>query len=186
MECSVSGASSARRLSSAYPRIAASGGDELPQPHLAVLARCERAAHVVEHLVERRCDLVDLRAGVDVADPLDELDLAAVQGQRADLRRRVGHALERAELPAHQHRTRDSGADQREADDDHFDQHEAVDDVLGLARGLPEDVGRSAGLGGHHAVGAQRQVRAGRTPVCGQRGEQRAVGGRQRRRAATP
>ena len=165
-------------------QLVAGVGDELPQPHLAVLACLERAADVVEHLVERGRDLPDLRARVDVADPLDELDLPAVQGQRADLRGRVGHPLERAQLPPHQHRARDARTDQRDADDDHLDEDQAVDDVLGVARGLAQDVGRAVHLPGHHAVGADREVHGRRSAEGRQGGEHGRVVRRHRRRPA--
>ena len=50
-------------------QLVAGVGDELAQPHLAVLAGLQRGADVVEHLVERGADLADLGARVGVAAP---------------------------------------------------------------------------------------------------------------------
>jgi hypothetical protein len=61
-------------------------GDELADPGLAGLACPQRGCDVLEHVVERRTDLADLRSwiGVHLGDPNREGDLAVVE-------RELGH-----------------------------------------------------------------------------------------------
>jgi hypothetical protein len=161
-------------------------GDELPQAALAVLTRLERAADVVQHPVQRAGDLADLRTRVHVTDPLRELDLAAVQRQRAHLRRGLGHPLQGPQLAADQHGTRDPATEQRDTDRDDLDDDQPRDDVLGPARGLTDDVGRPTGLRGHHAVVTDRQVDGRRTRTDRHREEGGVVDRRDRGRPAAP
>ena len=196
--CATSGGTSSRprRVSSAYPRIAASGvrsswlasDDELADPRLAGLAGGQRPGDVAEHAVERRADLTDLgaRVGVGLRHPDRQRDLAPVQRQLGDPPRGGRDPAERAQGAADQVRAGEPGEQQPGAGDGGLEGDHRPQCPLDVGQRQPGDphVATLDLLGDHPVVAQRAEVDRARSLVGGQRGQPRPQGLGQGRRLA--
>src|SRR6478735_708792 len=96
---------------------------------------------MAEHLVQRRADLADLRAGVGVLlrDPNTEVDLAAIQWQGADRARGLHHPIQRPQRPSDDPVDRESADQQSDPGDDAHDDAQLNERGLNAAQRLPAD-----------------------------------------------
>ena len=130
--------------SSAYARMVASGvrsswlgiRDERPHLRLGGLAHDERIRDVAEQAVQRRADLADLAAGLDVllAHPHRLRDLAAVERELGDGGCGGRDMLQRTQRAPHAHRGGGAREEQAGEGDDPDHEGELVDRVLEARR----------------------------------------------------